>query len=550
MVLNIRVIKCKAAVAWEANKPLSIEEVEVAPPKAHEVRIQIIATTLCHTDAHMIHPQYEGAFFPVILGHEAAGIVESVGPEVTNFKPDSTEKLSYENPTRNFRNPFDNQKLMEDKSSRFTCKGKPIYHFMGTSTFSQYTVVSDTNLVKVDDDANLERVCLLGCAFSTGYGAVVNVAKVTPGSTCAIFGLGGVGFAAVIGCKLAGASRIIAIDIKSEKFARAKVLGATDCLNPGDLDKPIQEVIVEITNGGVDFTFECVGGAKVMRAAMDSITVGGGLCTVIGVNVGDNGLNISAMELLMGRWKGMESVPKLAADYKNKKFNLDALVSHTLPFDKISEAFDLMYQGKRQYLDNTELKYEQHSPDAMDEIQLLTNERMSIFNVKESSFERLFLNQTDVLQHIPIHIDVQHDAGDLLKTVEFLQNNPDSTYKDLINKIKATVPPVLILNQFTEEDLIKLVGTTLGKRQAERLQTIGHSAKKKDKDLTKAITINLVYQIFDTFFTEQIEMETKNAFKCWLCGICEFCQQPKCRKCEAYKDMVKFGGREQSKQAS
>ncbi|XP_010978913.3 all-trans-retinol dehydrogenase [NAD(+)] ADH4 [Camelus dromedarius] len=367
-----KVIKCKAAVAWEANKPLSIEEVEVAPPKAHEVRIQIIATTLCHTDAHMIHPQYEGAFFPVILGHEAAGIVESVGPEVTNFKPGDkviplympqcgkckfclSPHTNFCGKLRNFRNPFDNQKLMEDKSSRFTCKGKPIYHFMGTSTFSQYTVVSDTNLVKVDDDANLERVCLLGCAFSTGYGAVVNVAKVTPGSTCAIFGLGGVGFAAVIGCKLAGASRIIAIDIKSEKFARAKALGATDCLNPGDLDKPIQEVIVEITNGGVDFTFECVGGAKVMRAAMDSITVGGGLCTVIGVNVGDNGLNISAMELLMGRtltgtsfggWKGMESVPKLAADYKNKKFNLDALVSHTLPFDKISEAFDLMYQGK------------------------------------------------------------------------------------------------------------------------------------------------------------------------------------------------------------
>nr|XP_031539973.1 all-trans-retinol dehydrogenase [NAD(+)] ADH4 [Vicugna pacos] len=293
-----KVIKCKAAVAWEANKPLSVEEVEVAPPKAHEVRIQIIATTLCHTDAHMIHPQYEGAFFPVILGHEAAGIVESVGPEVTNFKPGD--------------------------------KVIPLYM----------------------PQCGKCKFCL---SPHTNFCGKLSCLQVTPGSTCAIFGLGGVGFAALIGCKLAGASRIIAIDIKSEKFARAKALGATDCLNPGDLDKPIQEVIVEITSGGVDFAFECVGGAKVMRAAMDSITVGGGLCTIIGVNIGDKGLNISAVELLMGRtltgtsfggWKGMKSVPKLAADYKNKKFNLDALVSHTLPFDKISEAFDLMYQGK------------------------------------------------------------------------------------------------------------------------------------------------------------------------------------------------------------
>ncbi|NP_001302599.1 all-trans-retinol dehydrogenase [NAD(+)] ADH4 [Sus scrofa] len=367
-----KVIKCKAAIAWEANKPLSIEEVEVAPPKAHEVRIQIIATALCHTDAHIIHPQYEGAFFPVILGHEAAGIVESVGPGVTNVKPGDkviplylpqcgkckfclSSRTNFCGKLKNFRNPMGDQKLMEDETSRFTCKGKPIYHFMGTSTFSQYTVVSDVNLVKIDDDANLERVCLLGCAFSTGYGAVVNTAKVTPGSTCAIFGLGGIGLSAVIGCKAAGASRIIVIDIKNEKFTKAKALGATDCLNPRELDKPIQEVIIEMTNGGVDFAFECVGGADIMRAALDSVTAGWGLCTIIGVNVGDSGLRVSSVELIMGRtlngtsfggWKGTDSVPKLAADYKNKKFNLDALVSHTLPFDKINEAFDLMYQGK------------------------------------------------------------------------------------------------------------------------------------------------------------------------------------------------------------
>ncbi|KAM9699950.1 all-trans-retinol dehydrogenase [NAD(+)] ADH4-like [Dama dama] len=367
-----KIIKCKAAIAWEANKPLSIEEVEVAPPKDHEVRIQIIATALCHSDAHILHPQFEGGFFPVILGHEAAGIVESVGPGVTNFKPGDkviplyapqcgkckfclSPRTNFCGKLKHFKNPLGDQKLMEDGTSRFTCKGRPIYHFMGTSTFSQYTVVSDVNLAKLDDDANLERVCLLGCAFSTGYGAVINNAKVTPGSTCAIFGLGGVGLSAVMGCKASGASRIIVIDINSEKFTKAKALGATDCLNPKDLDKPIQEVIVEMTNGGVDFAFECVGGAKIMRAALDSVTVGWGVCTIIGVNVGDNGLNVSAVELLMGRtltgtsfggWKGVTSVPKLAADYKNKKLDLDALVSHTLPFDKVNEAFDLMYRGK------------------------------------------------------------------------------------------------------------------------------------------------------------------------------------------------------------
>ncbi|CAK6432956.1 unnamed protein product [Pipistrellus nathusii] len=367
-----KVIKCKAAIAWEANKPLCIEEVEVAPPKAHEVRIQIIATALCHTDAHVLHPEFTEAFFPVILGHEGAGIVESVGPGVTNCKPGDKVIPLYMpqckkckfclRPLTNFcaklsqsKSPVVQQELMEDKTSRFTCKGKPIYHFMGTSTFSQYTVVSDTNLAKIDDDANLERVCLLGCGFSTGYGAAINTAKVTPGSTCAIFGLGGVGLSALMGCKVAGAARIIAVDINSEKFAKAKALGATDCLNPRELQKPIQEVIIEMTSGGVDFALDCAGGSEAMKAVLDCTTVGWGSCTLIGVAVGDKGLTITPIELIMGRtingtsfggYKGIDSIPKLVTDYKNKKFNLDALVTHTLPLDKINEAFDLMHQGK------------------------------------------------------------------------------------------------------------------------------------------------------------------------------------------------------------
>ncbi|XP_025777169.1 alcohol dehydrogenase 4 [Puma concolor] len=367
-----KVIKCKAAIAWEAGKPLCIEEVEVSPPKAHEVRVQIIATALCHTDAHPINPKFKEALFPVILGHEGAGIVESVGPGVTSFKPGDKVIPLYMpqcgkckfclSPLTNFctklslvKNPIVDQELMEDKTSRFTCKGKPIYHFMGTSTFTQYTVVSDINLAKIDDDANLERVCLLGCGFSTGYGAAINTAKVTPGSTCAIFGLGGVGLSAIMGCKVAGASRIIAIDINSEKFTKAKALGATDCLNPRNLHKPIQEVIIEMTKGGVDFALDCAGGPEAMRAALDCTTAGWGTCTFIGVDSEIRGLTISPVELIMGRtingtcfggWKSIDSIPKLVTDYKNKIFDLDILVTHTLPFDKINEAFDLMNQGK------------------------------------------------------------------------------------------------------------------------------------------------------------------------------------------------------------
>lgn len=243
---------------------------------------------------------------------------------------------------------------MEDKTSRFTCKGKSIYHFFGISAFSQYTVVKDVNLAKIDDDANLERVCLIGCGFSTGYGAAINTAKVTPGSTCAVFGLGGVGLSAIMGCKTAGASRIIAIDINSDKFAKAKALGATDCLNPRELNKPVQDVIVEMTNGGVDFAIDCAGGSEVMKATVDCATVGWGSCTFVGVNLADKGLTISPIELIMGRtlkgtnfggWDA-ETVPKLVSDYKNGKFDLDALVTHTLPFDKINEALNLLDQGK------------------------------------------------------------------------------------------------------------------------------------------------------------------------------------------------------------
>nr|XP_004661602.2 all-trans-retinol dehydrogenase [NAD(+)] ADH4 [Jaculus jaculus] len=367
MNTNGKVIRCKAAIAWEANQPFCIEEVEVSPPRAHEVRIQVRATGVCPTD----NPK-KGALFPTVFGHECAGVVESTGPGVTNFKP-GDKVIPFFAPQckkckfclspltnlcgklREFKNPNIDQTLMEDKTSRFTCKGKAIYHYMGVSSFSQYTVVSEANLAKIDDDANLERVCLIGCGFSSGYGAAINDAKVTPGSTCAVFGLGCVGLSAVMGCKTAGASRIIAIDINSEKFTKAKALGATDCLNPRDLDKPIQDVISELTNGGVDFSLDCVGSSQTMKAALESTIVGWGSCTVVGAKADEKGLSVFPVDLILGRtingtffggWKSVDSVPNLVTDYKNKKFDLDILVTHTLPFDKINEAFDLLNQGK------------------------------------------------------------------------------------------------------------------------------------------------------------------------------------------------------------
>uniref|UniRef100_Q64563 All-trans-retinol dehydrogenase [NAD(+)] ADH4 n=1 Tax=Rattus norvegicus TaxID=10116 RepID=ADH4_RAT len=364
-----KVITCKAAIAWKTDSPLCIEEIEVSPPKAHEVRIKVIATCVCPTDINATNPKKK-ALFPVVLGHECAGIVESVGPGVTNFKPGDKVipffapqckkcKLCLSPLTnlcgklRNFKYPTIDQELMEDRTSRFTSKERSIYHFMGVSSFSQYTVVSEANLARVDDEANLERVCLIGCGFTSGYGAAINTAKVTPGSACAVFGLGCVGLSAVIGCKIAGASRIIAIDINSEKFPKAKALGATDCLNPRDLDKPVQDVITELTGGGVDFSLDCAGTAQTLKAAVDCTVVGWGSCTVVGAKVDE--MNISTVDMILGRsvkgtffggWKSVDSVPNLVTDYKNKKFDLDLLVTHALPFDKINDAIDLMNQGK------------------------------------------------------------------------------------------------------------------------------------------------------------------------------------------------------------
>ncbi|KAJ1218798.1 hypothetical protein NDU88_006370 [Pleurodeles waltl] len=363
-----RVIKCKAAVAWEPRKPFAIEVIEVAPPKAHEVRIKIVASGICRTDDHVLKNTLSVTKFPVILGHEGAGVIESVGEGVVDLKPGDKviplfipqcgECSCCQNPKSNFCLKSDLEKgtgLMSDGTSRFTCKGKLVYHFISTSTFTEYTVVDEISVAKIDDNAPLDKVCLIGCGFSTGYGSAINTAQVEPGSSCAVFGLGGVGLSVVIGCKTAGAKRIIGIDINADKFAKAKELGATECINPKDYTKPIHEVLKEMTDGGVYYSFECVGHVQTMEAALKSCHVGYGTCVIVGVAPSSSKLSFDPMLLFTGRtckgsafggWKSKDSVPKLVCDYLARKFDLDGLVTHTLPFDKINEGFDLLNKGE------------------------------------------------------------------------------------------------------------------------------------------------------------------------------------------------------------
>uniref|UniRef100_A0A8D0HGE8 alcohol dehydrogenase n=1 Tax=Sphenodon punctatus TaxID=8508 RepID=A0A8D0HGE8_SPHPU len=363
------VIKCKAAIAWEPKKPLSIEEVEVAPPKAHEVRIKIVATGICRTDEHVI----SGAMttpFPILLGHEAAGVVESIGAGVTSVRPGDKVIPLFAPQCGECRSCRSSKGslcikndlaapcgLITDGTTRFTCRGKPVHHFLTTSTFTEYTVVDESAVVKIDAAAPLEKVCLISCGFSTGYGAAVRTAQVEPGSTCAVFGLGGVGLSTVMGCKAAGASRIIAVDINKDKFAKAKMLGATDFVNPQDYKKPVQEVLVEMTGGeGVDYSFEVIGHTETMMAALASCHMSCGTSVMVGVPPSASQITLDPMLLFTGRtwkgsvfggWKSKESVPKLVADYMGNNINLDALITHTMPFDRINEGFDLLNQGKR-----------------------------------------------------------------------------------------------------------------------------------------------------------------------------------------------------------
>ncbi|XDB51243.1 hypothetical protein AB1E18_004806 [Capra hircus] len=362
-----KTITCLAAIAWKRNSSLSLEKVQVEPPKVGEVRIKIISTGICGSDDHAV----KGIIplkCPFIPGHEGAGIVESIGEGVSSVKPgDKVLTLAIPqcrecsaclNPKGNFCEKQDflpPSGLMLDGTSRFTCKGEKIYHSFRTSTFTEYTVVPEISVVKIDAAAPMDKICVISCEVATGYGAAVHSAKVTPGSTCVVFGLGGIGSAVVMGCKASGASRIIGVDINEEKFPRARALGVTDCLNPSNLKKPVQEVVKEMTGTGVDFAFEAIGLAETMVAAWDSCHLSHGVCIIIGVSAPGSKFSLSAQSVSTGRtlkgtclgdYKTRDCFPQLVTAYLQNKINIDPLITHQLPFDQLHKAFELYHAGK------------------------------------------------------------------------------------------------------------------------------------------------------------------------------------------------------------
>ncbi|KAI8535706.1 hypothetical protein RHMOL_Rhmol10G0194500 [Rhododendron molle] len=366
----------RAAVAWEAGKPLVIEEVEVAPPQAMEVRLKIHFTSLCHTDVYFWEAKGQTPLFPRIFGHEAGGIVESVGEGVTDLKPGDHVlpvftgeckecrhcKSEESNMCDLLRINTDRGVMLNDGKSRFSIKGKPVYHFVGTSTFSEFTVVHVGCLAKINPAAPLDKVCILSCGISTGLGATLNVAKPKKGSTVAIFGLGAVGLAAAEGARIAGASRIIGIDLNSKRFEegesnkvnRSKKFGVTEFVNPKEHEKPVQEVIVEMTDGGVDRSVECTGSVNAMISAFECVHDGWGVAVLVGVPNKDDAFKTYPMNVLnektlkgtfFGNYKPRSDLPSVVEKYMSKELELEKFITHEVPFAEINKAFEYMLKG-------------------------------------------------------------------------------------------------------------------------------------------------------------------------------------------------------------
>ena len=360
-------MKTRAAVAFEAGKPLAIEELDLEGPKAGEVLVEIMATGVCHTDEFTRSGEDPEGNFPAVLGHEGAGIVREVGPEVTSLKPGDHVIPLYTPECRQCKyclshktnlcgaiRATQGQGVMPDGTSRFSLGGTPILHFMGTSTFSNFTVLPEIAVAKIRADAPFDKVCYIGCGVTTGIGAVINTAKVEPGATVAVFGLGGIGLNVIQGARMVGADRIIGIDLNPAKRPLAEKFGMTDFIDPREVDDVVA-AIVDLTDGGVDYSFECIGNVTVMRQALECCHKGWGESIIIGVAGAGQEIATRPFQLVTGRsWRGTAfggargrtDVPKIVDWYMQGKIDIDDLITHTMPLEDINTSFDLMHAGE------------------------------------------------------------------------------------------------------------------------------------------------------------------------------------------------------------
>ena len=358
----------KAAIAWEAGKPLSIETVQLEGPKAGEVLVEIKATGVCHTDAYTLSGADPEGLFPSILGHEGAGIVVEVGEGVTSLKPGDHVIPLYVPECRqcdyclSFKTNLcqairltQGRGMMPDGTSRFSYQGKKLHHYMGTSTFASHTVVPEIALAKIREDAPFEKVCYIGCGVTTGIGAVINTAKVEAGATVVVFGLGGIGLNVIQGAKMVGASMIIGVDLNPAKKALAEKFGMTHFVDPKEVEGDLVSYLVDLTKGGADYSFECIGNVKVMRQALECCHKGWGVSVIVGVAGAGEEIATRPFQLVTGRvWKGTAfggargrtDVPKIVDWYMNGQINIDDLITHVMPLEKINDAFDLMHKGE------------------------------------------------------------------------------------------------------------------------------------------------------------------------------------------------------------
>ena len=358
----------RAAVAWGAGKPMTIETVQLEGPRHGEVLVEMKATGVCHTDYFTLSGADPEGLFPTILGHEGAGIVVEVGPGVTSLKkgdhviplytPECRECDYCLNPKTNLCQAIrstQGQGLMPDGTSRFSMDGKMLHHYMGCSTFANYSVLPEIALAKIREDAPFDKVCYIGCGVTTGVGAVINTAKVEPGSNVVVFGLGGIGLNVIQGARMVGANKIIGVDLNDDRKALGEKFGMTDFVNPKDIDGDVVEALVDLTNGGADYSFECIGNVNTMRQALECCHKGWGVSVIVGVAGAGQEISTRPFQLVTGRvWKGTAfggargrtDVPQIVDWYMDGKINIDDLITHTMPLDDINSAFDLMHSGE------------------------------------------------------------------------------------------------------------------------------------------------------------------------------------------------------------